>query len=194
MGLLCHYIPRNDINCMQEIEIKFLEVDPEELGQKLIDLGAKKISDEIFEEWIFWRDEWSSVHGRVRIRKDSKKIQLAYKETTQHSSKGNVEIEFGIDDIEAAKDFMLKMGAKLQRHQQKRRIHFALRNIAIDIDFWPLIPPMVEIEGEDVEELEQLAIQLELEGSTRSELDAFQIYEEVYKVPIREMKELVFEN
>ena len=179
---------------MNEIEIKYLEIDPEDLGQKLIDLGAKKISDEMLEEWIFWRDEWNGVRGRVRIRKDGDTIRLAYKETTQHSSKGNVEIEFAIDDIEAATQFMLKMGAKLQRHQQKRRIHYELKGIAIDFDFWPLIPPMVEIEGENLVELEALAKQLELEESNRSELDAFQIYEEVYNVPIREMKELVFEN
>lgn len=179
---------------MNEIEIKYLEIDPEYLGQKLLDLGAKKVSDEMLEEWIFWRKDWTPVHGRVRIRKDSKKIQLAYKETTQHASKGNVEIEFGVDDIEGATQFMLKMGAYLRRHQQKRRIHYQLKNVAIDIDFWPLIPPMVEIEGENLVELEALAKQLELEESNRSELDAFQIYEEVYNVPIREMKELVFEN
>jgi adenylate cyclase class 2 len=179
---------------MNEIEIKFLEVDPEDLGKKLTDLGAKKISDQMLEEWIFWREDWKAMRGRVRIRSDAGKVQLAYKETTGDASNGNLEIEFVVSDAEQAKEFMLKMGAELARHQQKRRVHYELKNIAIDIDFWPLIPPYVEIEGDNLEELEQLATQLQLDGRTRTELDAFAIYQDVYHIAIGEMKELVFEQ
>ncbi len=178
---------------MNEIEIKFLEVDPENLHKKLLALGAEKISDETLEEWIYYREDWFPKHGRVRIRKDTHGIELAYKESIQDSSKGNLELEFTINEVEAANQFVLKMGAYLARHQQKRRIHYTLKNIAIDIDFWPRIPPMVEIEGESLAALEELATHLGFDNTNRSELDAFQIYKQVYKINLDEVKELVFE-
>jgi adenylate cyclase class 2 len=178
---------------MNEIEIKFLEVDPDNLHKKLLALGAEKIYDEMLEEWIYYREDWFPRRGRVRIRKDTHGIELAYKESTQASSKGNLELEFTISDAEAASEFVLKMGAYLARHQQKRRIHYTLKNISIDIDFWPRIPPMVELEGESIEGLEELAGHLGFDNTKRSELDAHQIYKQVYKVDLEEIKELVFE-
>ena len=179
---------------MNEIEIKFLEVNPDDLEKKLIGLGAEKISDVMLEEWLYAKPEWGAIGGRVRIRKEGEKTTVAYKETTQETSKGNLEIEFGVSNAGAAKQFVDKMDLGIPRHQQKRRVHFTLKNIAIDIDFWPLIPPMVEIEGDNLEELEKLAKQLDLDKAKRSDLDAFQIYKQVYNVAIDEMKELVFET
>lgn len=178
---------------MSEIEVKFLEVDPDDLEKRLLDLGAKKVSDEMLEEWIYYREDWFPNHGRVRIRKERQNIALAYKESTQDSSKGNTELEFTINNAETAQAFMEKMGAYLARHQQKRRVHFELKNIAIDIDFWPRIPAMVEIEGNDLTELEELAEQLELDNTKRSELDAFQIYRRIYGIDLDNVKELIFE-
>ncbi len=178
---------------MQEIELKFLEVNPEEVGRKLEKLGAVKEKDEVLEEWIFMKPEWKPVLGRVRVRKSETKVELAYKETTQKTGVGNLEIEFEVSDAEAAGEFVKKMGVKLSRHQQKRRISYRLGEINIDVDFWPRIPPMVEIEGEDRRELEKLARKLGFDLGKVVELDAAQIYRQVYGIDINEIEELVFE-
>jgi hypothetical protein len=99
-------------------------------------------------------------------------VTLAYKETTQTTNKGNLEIEFRVPDAEKARLFIEKMGLGEPRIQQKRRIHYVLKDISIDIDFWPMLPPILE--------------------DKRCDLDAFQIYTEIYKIPIGGMKELVF--
>lgn len=176
---------------MQEVEVKILEVNPEELEKKLLEIGAVRKSDEILEEWLFDKKEWSVFRGRVRVRKSGKKVQLAYKETTKKSSEGNLEIEFEVPDSESALMFVEKMGVPLVRHQQKRRVHYELGELSIDIDFWPKIPPYVEIEGKDLTEIEGVVKKLGIVGR-RVELDARQIYGEVYGIDIDKIKELVF--
>lgn len=177
---------------MQEIEIKFLAIDPESLEKKLLKLGAMKVFDEIFEEWIFAKSEWKSFRGRARVRAQGKEVLVAYKETTKKTSEGNVEIEFVAGSKEHAIAFITKLGIPLLRHQQKRRIHFLLDGVAIDIDFWPMIPPLVEIEGESLAAIEKVAKALGLALKDACELDARQIIRDIYKVDIDEMSEYVF--
>src|SRR5438034_4448856 len=173
-----------------EIEIKFLDVNPQEIEEKLQQLGAKRISDEILEEWLFKKPEWLPVRDRVRIRKGNNKTELAYKETTKKTSEGNPEIEFTINNAESAKMFLEKLSVPMVRHQQKRRIHYELDNVAIDIDFWPLIPPMIEIEEETLEDVKAVARKLQLKQELAR--DTNQIHQDVYGIDVNARKEMVF--
>lgn len=178
---------------MDEIEIKFLDVDAPSLEKKLLFLGAKKEYDHLFEEWIFAKADWADARGRVRIRAEKEKTTVAYKETTKKTSEGNVEIEFSVSDQHQALAFVEKVGIPLVRHQQKRRIHFVLNAVEIDIDFWPKIPPLVEIEGKSLDELERIAKQLGFEMKDTVTLDALQIIQEVYHVDLSEVREYIFD-
>ena len=177
---------------MDEIEIKFLAVNPSAIEAKILLLGAKKVYDHVFEEWIFKKPEWQDYRGRVRIRAEKDKITIAYKETTKKTSEGNIEIEFTVSDKEQAVAFLEKLDVPLARHQQKRRIHFLLGSVEIDIDFWPKIPPMIEIEGKRLEELENVAKQLGFAMKDMCTLDALQIIQDVYHVDLTNVKEYVF--
>lgn len=177
---------------MQEIEVKFLDVDPEEVEKKLKALGAKKEYDHVFEEWIFQQPEWLPFHGRVRIRQERDKVMLAYKETVRKTSDGNVEIEFEVSDKEQALAFIEKVGLPLLRHQQKRRIHFVLDDVMIEIDFWPQIPPLIEIEASSMKKIEKVAKQLGFAMKDVCELDARQVIKDIYGVDVDSMKEYVF--
>jgi len=177
---------------VEEIEVRFLNINPSDLEAKLIKLKAEKISDEMFEEWLFSQPEWEKSHGRVRLRKQSQKIELSYKETTQATSKGNLEIEFTVNNETAALEFLNKLGFKNPRHQQKRRVHFVLGDISIDIDFWPKIPPCLEIEGPNLKQIREVVKKLGLDMKDRCELDAFQTYKQIYGIDLTEVTELVF--
>lgn len=177
-------------NSTTEIEIKFLDINPEEIKLKLKRLNAKKVSDEILEEWIYKDPRWLPFKGRIRIRKEGSKTLLSYKETTKKTSEGNLEIEFHVDNHDAAKAFVDKLNIPLVRHQQKRRIHYELDSIAIDIDFWPLIPPMIEIEGETLEKIKAVAEKLGLKQETA--VDALQIHQETYGIDLNKVKEMTF--
>jgi|SRR5579885_1415772 len=175
---------------MQEIEIKFLNIHPGEIEKTLKKLGAKKIADELLEEWLFKKPQWSAFHGRFRIRRSSKQVLLAYKETTQKTSEGNLEIEFPVKNIAEAMHLMKRLEIPQVRHQQKRRIHYELDDVAIDIDFWPLIPPMIEIEGENLQKIKTVAKKLGLQQENA--LDALQIHQQIYGIDLAKQTEMLF--
>ena len=179
---------------MQEIEIKFLNIDPIELEKKLLKAGAEKLSDEMHEEWIFKKSEWAEFHGRVRIRATGDQIEISYKETVRNSSEGNTEIEFDASNKEQIVEFIDKLGIPLVRHQQKRRIHYVINNVSVDIDFWPLIPPLVEIEGENIKDIEAIAVKLDFSLQDVCNLDARQIIKNIYHVDIDALTEYTFDN
>ncbi len=173
----------------------FLNVNVEALEKKLYEIGAERVSEEILEEWIFKKPEWKGKNGRLRIRRknmQSEECEIAYKEFTQDVADGNLEIEFKVARVSEAVLFVEKMDIPLSRHQQKKRIHYRVGDIQVDIDFWPLIPPYLEIEGETREKVEALARQLGFDPAQASGLDNFYIYKDVYGINVDEIKELVF--
>ena len=178
---------------MEEIEVRFLEIDVDDLIQQLEKLGAQKNSDSQFDEWVYVRPEWDDISGRVRIRSDGQKSQIAYKETRQGTDKGNVEIEFEVSDPDRAVKFMDKMGLEFKRHQQKRRIAYHLDGVSIDIDFWPKIPPYVEIEAVSLKEIEKTAKKLGLEMENACTLDAMQVIRQIYKIELKGVREFTFD-
>ncbi|MGH7204423.1 MAG: class IV adenylate cyclase [Candidatus Levyibacteriota bacterium] len=178
---------------MDEVEIKFLDINPVAVEAKLLSLGAQKVFDHMFEEWIFQKPEWADYRGRVRVRAENDKTTIAYKDTTKKTSEGNVEIEFSASDQEKAVQFIEKLGIPLVRHQQKRRIHFLLNDVEIDIDFWPKIPPLVEIEGKTLDALEYVAKQLGFEMKATCTLDALQIIQDIYHVDLNSVREYIFD-
>ena len=179
---------------MREIEIKFLNIDVQETKKRLKEIGANLEYDELFEEWLFARPEWKAKRGRVRLRKQSNKLLLAYKETLQATSQGNLEIEFEVKNKEAALAFLHKLDFSEPRYQQKRRIHYALNDISIDIDFRPQLPPMIEIEAPSLAKAEHVASKLGFTIADACNLDAFQIYTTVYNIDLNSITNLVFET
>ena len=179
---------------MREIEIKFLNIDVQETKKRLKEIGANLEYDELFEEWLFARPEWKAKRGRVRLRKQSNKLLLAYKETLQETSKGNTEIEFEVLNKEAALEFLLKLDFEEPRYQQKRRIHYVIEDVSVDIDFWPLLPPMIEIEALSLAKAEHVATKLGFTLAAACNLDAFQMYTTVYNIDINSITNLVFET
>lgn len=176
----------------QEIEIKFLDIDPQKVEHKLLKIGAKKVFDEVLEEWIFQKPEWQEVRGRARVRAGKGNVSVSYKETTRKSSEGNTEIEFAANSKEHALAFIQKLGIPLLRHQEKRRVHFMLDEVAIDIDYWPHIPPLLELEGNDLKAIEKVARQMGFSLDDACELDALQVIQEIYHVEIDSLVEYVF--
>ena len=169
-----------------------MNVDPLEIEKKLMILGVTKEWDCLLEEWIYGKEEWLKVNGRVRVRNDGYKTTVSYKETIRDTGQGNPEIELEVDDLSTIFVFLEKLGLKKHRHQQKKRTHFVLGDLALDIDVWPKIPPLLEIEGSDKQNLDEFALKLDLDPSKSIQLDTFQIYKQIYHIDIDSNEELVF--
>jgi adenylate cyclase class 2 len=175
----------------KEIEVKYLDIDVKKLQKLLKQVVAKKKFDTLFEEWIFFKDEWRPKNGRIRIRKHDNDIFFTYKESIGSNLDGNYETEFKVDNLNKAIEFARKM-APQRRRQQKRRICYDLDGATVDIDFWPKIPPLVEIEAKSKSAVEKLIKKLQLQEYQRFEFDAYYVYKNVYKIELDKIKEVVF--
>lgn len=181
-------------NLHQEVEVRFLEIDPIQLKSKLTQLGAQDLGEELLKETIFSDEagKWPAKQTRIRIRTSSKGIKLAYKEHHEDSATGTTEIEFEIGDAEKCAALLKKLHVIPWREQEKKRHTFQLGEVTVDIDTWPQVPTYVELEGPSEEALKQAAKQLGLTWSEVILENAQRVIEKYYKIPISTYKYFTF--
>jgi adenylate cyclase class 2 len=180
-----------------EIEAKFLEIDPTDIEEKLKKLGAQKVFDKVFKEWIFQakgdrQKEWEKTFKRIRIRDQEDKVFMTLKENKKFGFSDTEEIEFEVSSADEAREFLEKSDISQIRFQEKRRVHFKLDNIDIEIDYWPQIPPLLEIEADSEAKVRAMAKELGLDFRKAVFVDARQVYKRYYHIDIMKMKELKF--
>ena len=149
---------------MEEIEIKFLDVDIASLEEKLTKLGAKKVGETLSRITCFDFPDYNlkEKNAWVRLRTEFDETTLAYKERFGVSSQdasvkdeGMKEVEIGVSDFDSTKDFLFAIGMIEKFSQEKKRIRWQKDTTVFDIDTWPLTPPYLEIEGTSWDEVQK---------------------------------------
>lgn len=130
-----------------EFEIRVLEINDEEIIEKLEKLGATKIGEYDQKRYVY--DLIPKNNGKwIRLRTNGEKTTLAYKDVISDIIDGTKEIKFEVRDFDEAKEFMERIGIKHRSYQENKRIQYYLFDgVEIDIDTWPMIPTYLEIEG-----------------------------------------------
>ena len=181
----------------QEIEVRFLEINKEELEAKLKSLGAEDLGEDYFKEILFNHTDpnWSDNKRKfIRIRQKSKGAVMTYKHRTDQTVVGTKEIEFGIDNVEKVQLFLEETGWEFVRFVEKKRHSFKLGNVEVDIDLFPKAPYFVELEGESEEDLKEAAKKLELDWKNVEFRDGRAFLKEVYKIPLDDLKYFTFDK
>lgn len=180
----------------REIECRFLEIDQEVLGSKLLGLGALDRGESVLFETIFYDPElkWRDEQKYVRLRRTGDQTVLTYKSHERHTVDGSLEIEFGIDGHEKAEAFLEKIGLRAFRRQEKRRHTFELGQVTFDIDTWPRIPAYVELEGPSEAALRAAAMSLGLDWTKAEFHNARWVIENIYRIPVGNMKWFTFDK
>jgi adenylate cyclase class 2 len=180
----------------KEIEVRFLEIDKEDLLGKLKALGAKDLGEAHLNEIIFTDPEHKMVADRqfIRLRTARDKTTLTYKHHKERTIDGAVEIEFEVDDAKSAEAFLEKLGFPAERHQEKKRHTLTLNGVTVDIDTWPRIPTYVELEGPSEQALKDTALKIGFDWKDAVFDDARAIIEEHYHIPVRTFRWFTFEK
>lgn len=174
----------------QEIEFLFDKIDPVEIEKRLIKIGAEKKFDTLFESVVFDYPDFrlNNNSAWIRLRKEGDKVMLAFKkrlgvesggdsnEYSEHS--GMEEIEFEISDFQKAIDYHLAIGFVIKYHQEKRRIRYIKNGVEFDIDFWPYIDPLLEIESDSIDKIDMAILDLGLRVKDKRSVNTFFIYRE----------------
>lgn len=171
---------------MEEIEIKFLEVDIEKLEQKLKEIGAIKVKDYFYQIALFDYPDFrlDENHSWVRLRSDGEEVTLTYKQRigvksddASISDEGMKEVEVVVGDYKKTYEILKLIGLVVKREEEKKRIRYKKGDVEFDIDTWPEIPSYLEIEGNSIEEVDASALELGFDLKDKIIGSAKQIYQ-----------------
>ena len=183
----------------QEIEVRFLEINKDDLAARLNKLGAIDHGEDLLEERIIFDKDllWQRAAKFMRIRTKGGKTTLAYKNREnphEPSAHGTEEIEFEVSDPELAQALLSRLGYEPFRYQQKKRHSFTFGDVSVDIDTWPKVPTYVELEGNSEDDLKAAAKELGLDWTNVEFRDPKLVIEQVYGIPVGQMKWFTFDR
>ncbi|WUJ71043.1 CYTH domain-containing protein [Kribbella soli] len=129
-----------------EFEAKVLDVEPSGLVDKILLAGGRRVGHRVLRRYVY--DIQAGDESRwIRLRDSGTAVTLTVKEIAHDGIDGTTETEVVVGDFEAANELLGRMGFVAKSYQENRRASFELQGAELEIDWWPLIPPYLEIEG-----------------------------------------------
>lgn len=175
-----------------EYEVRILEIDVEDVIKRLEKIKALKEWDLLQQRYVY--DFIPKVDNKwLRLRTNGEKTTLTIKEIVTSDIDGTRELEIEVDDFEKTNMILNELGYEARSYQENRRVQYKYDGVEIDIDYWPLIPTYLEIEGPTEEKVYEI---LELLGYNKEECttrDVEGIYSD-YGYNIMKMKSLKLEE
>lgn len=146
-----------------EYEVRVLEINVEGIEKKLKELGAEFCFDKVQQRYVY--DFIPKVESKwIRLRTNGEKTTLTIKNLVSSEIDGTQELEVVVDNFERTNLILKELGYEAKGYQENRRVQYMLNGVEIDIDYWPLIPTYLEIEGPSEEAVYET---LRLLGFTR---------------------------
>ena len=175
-----------------EYEVRVLEIDKEEMKNKLESLGATLVEDVFQRRYVY---DFNPVNPNkwIRLRTTGNKTTLTIKNVESSNIDGTKEMEIVVDDFDAANEILNELGYIPRGIQENKRIKYDLNGVEVDIDTWPKIPTYLEIEGSSEESVFKTLELLGIEKDRATSLDVLSIYEQIYHIPDAN-KNLSFED
>lgn len=129
----------------------------------------------------------------IRLRSDGTITTLTYKKSHTDTIDGMQEIEVGTTDFDGTKNLLSAAGLRARNYQENNREVYHGFDCMITIDYWPLIPPYVEIESDTKEKVEACLKKFEglYDSTTSSSTEA--VYKK-YGIDLRAINTLTFEG
>lgn len=184
---------------MQEYEVKFIDIDPVAIEEKLLSLGGEKVFDRLFHRVVFDYPDLrlDKALAWVRVRDEGDKVTMAFKQRqpddAAKNDTGMIEEEVVVSDFETACSILRRVGLTDKFFMENRRVQFKLDGVEVDIEYWPLIPPYIEIEGKSWEEVDKMIEKLGLDPKDKKIYSTTQIYAEK-GIDDKDYSHLTFDN
>lgn len=144
-----------------EIEAKFLNVNHDDIRQRLTELGG--ICEQPMRMMRRVTIETSDLvqkNAYVRIRDEGHRVTMTYKQFNELSIDGAKEIEIIVSSFENALLLLDAAGLPAQSYQESKRETWQLGSAEVVLDEWPWLAPYIEIEATDESIVKSAAGQL----------------------------------
>ena len=152
---------------MNEVELKFLDIDVNEIKSKLEKLGAVLIYDTYIESYSFYSNDFhgsDSSKKYLRVRKIDNEIIVTYKDPAKDSDMTlRQEVEISVNDYENTLLLFEKLGFKKGGVFRKHRVHYEFNNIHFELDTLENIPTYLEIETTSEDDMRFMCVKLDLD-------------------------------
>ena len=175
-----------------EYEVRVLEINKEEIQNKLTELNATLVEDSYQKRYVY---DFNPVDPNkwIRLRTNGNKTTLTIKQIESSNIDGTKEMEIVVDDFDTTNEILNELGYIPRGIQENKRIKYDLNGVEVDIDTWPKIPTYLEIEGKNEEEVFKTLELLGIDRDKATSLDVLSIYEQIYHIPDAN-KNLSFED
>ncbi len=170
---------------MEEIEVKFLNINKDELEKKLTDIGAQKAGEYFYRRRVFDYPDYrlNSVGAWLRLRDEGDKVTMSFKQRlgmTSHDGSSNdggmQEIEVVVSDFDKTAELILALGFIEKFYQENKRTRWVKDGVEFDIDTWPELEPYLEIEAPSWEKVDEAIKLLRLNPGDKKVFSTHQIY------------------
>ncbi len=168
-----------------EYEATFLDINKDEIRQRLYKEGAKLIKPEFLQKRVVFNLP-ENLRGRnwVRVRDEEDKITMTFKSIDGNKIESQKEINLTIDDFKKGIDFLETIGCQRKSYQETKREIWSLNNVEICIDEWPFLEPFVEVEGKSEKEVKAVSEKIGFDYSKAWFCAVGLIYSKRYNIPI----------
>ena len=170
---------------MEEIEVKFLNIDPEAIQKKFADIGAKKSGEYFYRRRVFDYPDWrlDKQGAWLRLRDEGDRITLSFKQRLgikshdgSESDDGMEEVEIIVDDFDKTALLLVRIGFVEKHYAENKRIRWVKDEVEFDIDTFPELEPYLEIEARSWEKIDEAILWLDLNPADKKIFSANQIY------------------
>lgn len=149
-----------------EIEVKFLNVDHDEVRASLTAAGAVCTQPmRLMRRVTIENQDLINKNAFVRVRDEGHRVTMTYKQFDSLSVDGAKEIEITVSDFEAAVQLLEAAGLPSQSFQESKRETWMLGEVEIVLDEWPWLQPYIEIEAADEQAVRKTALALGFDWS-----------------------------
>ncbi len=129
----------------------------------------------------------------MRLRDEGNQVAITIKEVHAETVDGTKETEIVVDDFNEASLLLEKLGFVPDIYSENRRTSFELQGAKIELDYWPRVPPYLEVEADSKEKVKEI---VELLGFTMEQTCAIhgdKLYL-MYGIDLKKIKDLRFED
>lgn len=181
-----------------EFEATFMDVDKDEMRQKLRDAGAELLREEFLQKRsVFHLPTGNEIAGGwCRVRDEDDKITMSMKIVSGDKIHDQKEVCLTVDSMQNAERFLQMLGCRKKAYQESKRELWMLDGVEVTIDEWPHLEPYVEVEGKSEEEVKAASAKLGFDYSTAVFGSVDVLYSKKYGIPIdrinNETPEIVF--
>ncbi|MDD3284856.1 MAG: CYTH domain-containing protein [Patescibacteria group bacterium] len=185
---------------MEEIEVKFLNINTDLIIRKLEKLGAEKVFNKTYYRKVFDYPDWrlDKDNSWLRLRDEGEKITLSFKKRINpglngSNDEGMEEKEIEVSNFEKTADILLNIGLIEKHYIENKRIRYILDDIEFDIDFYPQLEPYLEIEAPSWEKINKAIELLELNSKDQKIFSTSQVYSQK-GIDVGDYKKITFQE